>query len=458
MAGIQLSGLSSGLDTASIVDSLIAVEKIPRQRMAYQQVNVEARRTGLNEIQSKLATLKSAASDLASAVTWSDTQSLTIEDEKKISAARTGGVGPGTYNFVISQMASAARNTYAYSAPPVDVEMTISSGSASKTLTIAAGSTIDEMVAQINADSETGVFAVKVGSDVVLASRTTGVASAITLDVTGTGVIPPTSTVAGRDAEYTVDGGPVQTSSTNTITNAIPGLDVTFKGLTDGAGVSVSVGGPAPDTTALKTKLKAFVTAYNDAQSLMRAKYDEQVVRNPGNNVDAAKGALKGDSTLGAVLSAMRGAVSSEVTGADSALNLLSQVGVSTGASTGSGVLDKDAISGRLKFDEKAFDEAYASNPTKVRQLLGGSGVEAFGQSFAALIDNYSAASGVLKERLAQSDAAIQAVKDGLERFDKRLEARQSYLQRQFAAMESAMSKSQSLSQYFSAQVANLSR
>lgn len=456
MAGVQLSGLSSGLDTASIVESLIAVEKVPRQRIAYQQVNAEARRTGLNDIQTKLATLKSAASDLASVLTWSDTQSVTVADEKKIAAARTGGVGPGTYNFVVTQMASAARNTYAYGTPPADVEMTISSGTSSKTLTVPAGATLDEMVAQINADSETGVFAVKVGSDIVLASRTTGVASAITLDVTGTGVIPPTSTVAGRDAQYTVDGGAVQTSGANTITNAIPGLDVTFKGLTDGAGVAVTVGGPAPDTTALKTKLKAFVTAYNDAQSLMKTKYDEQVVRNPTNNVDAAKGALKSDSTLGAVLAAMRGAVSSEVTGADSALNLLSQIGVSTGASTGSGILDKDAIAGKLKFDEAAFDAAYASNPTKVRQLLGGSG-DAFGQSFASMIDTYSSATGVLKERMTQSDAAIQAVKDGLDRFDKRLTARQSYLEKQFAAMESAMSKSKSLSSYLSAQIANLS-
>ena len=102
------------------------------------------------------------------------------------------------------------------------------------------------------------------------------------------------------------------------------------------------------------------------------------------------------------------------------------------------------------------METAYASNSTKVRPLPGGRG-DAFGQSFAPMHDTYSSATGVLKERMTQSDAAIQAVKDGLDRFDKRLTARQSYLEKQFAAMESAMSKSKSLSSYLSAQIANLS-
>ena len=37
MAGIQLSGLASGLDTASIIDSLMAVERQPRTRIEMRQ-------------------------------------------------------------------------------------------------------------------------------------------------------------------------------------------------------------------------------------------------------------------------------------------------------------------------------------------------------------------------------------------------------------------------------------
>ena len=58
MAGIQLSGLASGLDTGSIVTQLMSIEKLPRTRITNDQALVAARRTNLTTIQSKLQTLK----------------------------------------------------------------------------------------------------------------------------------------------------------------------------------------------------------------------------------------------------------------------------------------------------------------------------------------------------------------------------------------------------------------
>ena len=460
MAGIQLSGLSSGLDTGSIIDSLMAIERQPRQRLSYRQVAEEARKTALSDIQTKLSSLKNAATALSSTLTWVDTQSVAVSDSAKIGATRTSGVGPGSYQFVVTQMASAARNTYTYSAPPVHVQLRISSGTSTSTITLPTGATIDDTVALINADSATGVFAVKVGSDLVLSSRTTGLASAITVEADAGGgfaAVVPSATVAGKDAQYTIDGGAPQTSATNTITNAIPGLDVTLKGLTDGTGVSVTVGNPSPDTSGIKDKLKAFVSAYNDALTLIKAKYEEAPVKAPANNVDAAKGVLRSDSTLSAIMTAMRGGIAGEVSGADSSLNLLSQIGVSTGAAVGSGTLNQDAITGKLTFDEATFDSAYAANPTKVRQLLGGTG-SAFGQAFSAAIDVYSSSTGVLGTRVTQADSAIQTVKDSLAAFDRRLEARQAYLQTQFQQMEAAMSQSRAVSAQLSAQITALGR
>ena len=183
MPGIQLTGLSSGLDTAAIIDSLMAIERLPRQRLSYQQVAAEAKRTALTDIQTKLSSLKTAASDLSSALTWSDTQSLTISDAAKLGATKAGGVGPGTYNFEITQMAAAERRTYGFMTPGVPVTLTIGSGATSSTVDLDFDSTIDDAVARINANADTGVFAVKVGAEIVLASRTTGAASTISLFV-----------------------------------------------------------------------------------------------------------------------------------------------------------------------------------------------------------------------------------------------------------------------------------
>jgi len=453
MAGIQLTGLSSGLDTGAIIDSLMSIERLPRQRLSYQQVAAEAKRTALTDIQTKLSALKTASSDLGSVLTWGDTQSLTVSDDKKLGATKTAGVGPGTYNFAVTQMASAERRTYTFTSPPSDVTLTLGSGGTSADVVLQAGISIDDAVAKINADSATGVFAVKVGSDLVLASRKTGASSTISASIDG-GLteLTPNSTVAGKDANYTVDGGAVQTSATNTITNAIPGLDVTLKGITGVGGVDVTVGNPGADTASVKTKIKSFISAYNDAMSLLRAKYEEKGVNNPQNNIDAGKGTLRSDAELNRIMTDMRSSVASEVTGADAALNLLSQIGISTGATTGSGTLNQDAIAGKLSFDETKFDAAYASNPTGVKKLLGGSGT-AFGQTFAAVIDEHSAATGLLSTRVTQADSAIETVKTSLASFDRRLDARQQFLSNQFQKMEAALAASKAAGARLSAQL-----
>ena len=118
MAGIQLSGLASGLDTASIIDQLMAVERQPRTRIEMRQAAEQARRDGLNQVQTQLNTLKQAAADLRSAGTWADTQSATSSDAAKVAVTRTGGAGPGGYDISVTRLASSTQRTYTYTPPP----------------------------------------------------------------------------------------------------------------------------------------------------------------------------------------------------------------------------------------------------------------------------------------------------------------------------------------------------
>lgn len=457
MAGIQLMGLGSGMDTGAMLDSLMAIERQPRQKIAYKQVAAEARKTALTDIQSRLNTLKFASTDLGGVLAWGDTQTVSSSNDAKLAAVRNGGVGPGTYSFDVTQMASAARSTYSFTSPPSDINATISCGAKSKTLTIKAGAGIDDTVAQINADSDTGVFAVNVAGKLVLSSRTTGAADTIAVSTDLGGPVAADEVVAGKDARFSIDGGAVQTSATNTIKNAIPGLDVTLKGLTGAGGESVTVGAPSPDLTKVKDKIRSFISAYNDTQTAIRTRYEEKGVFSPQNNVDAAKGSLYGDSGLSQIMSTLRSTVGGPVGGSDPSLSLLAQIGISTGGSTGDGTLNQDAITGKLVFDETKFDAAYAADPSKVKQLLGVSG-GGFAQAFSAAINGYSSTDGALGGRIVQADSAIQTVKSSLDAFDKRLELRQQYLQNQFTQMESALSQSKALGSQLSAQLAGLLR
>ena len=62
---ITLSGISSGLDTASIVTSLVAAESAPLTAMETSQTNLDGAATTLQSFASALSTLRNAAQTLA---------------------------------------------------------------------------------------------------------------------------------------------------------------------------------------------------------------------------------------------------------------------------------------------------------------------------------------------------------------------------------------------------------
>ena len=55
MAGLQLSGLASGLDTQAIIDQLMAVERQPRTRIEMRQATEQARRSARIALISEVA-------------------------------------------------------------------------------------------------------------------------------------------------------------------------------------------------------------------------------------------------------------------------------------------------------------------------------------------------------------------------------------------------------------------
>src|SRR3954447_1338077 len=457
MAGIQLSGLVSGLDTKTIVDQLMSIEKQPRARIELQQTAVQARQSSLREISTKLNALQLAAHDLGSVALWADTQQVTSTDDTKVAVRRTGGVGPGGYDVTVTQLASSSRRTYTYTEPTADdtpLTVTKKDGTTT-TFLLKAGAKIDDAVAQINGNPDAGVFAVNVGSKLVLASRSTGANS--TFSAGGAASLDAGTEVDGDDAIYSIGAATGLKSPTNVIANAVPGVEFTLKART--TGVTVNAGAPEPDRTQVKTKLKAFVEAYNAAATTMRTDLNEKRVPNPANATDASKGSLFGDSGVADMLSTLRAAVSADVPGFDatttaSKITALAALGISTGSANTGTAVNQDAVAGKLVFDEAAFDAALDKDPVGVRKLLGGViGTNGFAQSFEAKVKAYSQAGGLLDARISSADADIARIKASLTRFDDRMETRQAFYERQFLALESAMSKSQGLQSQLAARL-----
>src|SRR5919202_5117190 len=140
---INFGGLASGLDTNSIVDQLMAIERQPQNRLKLKQSQIDARKSALQDVESRLKNLRIAAQDLKSATLWLDTQSVDVNDATKVSATRTGGAGTGAYQLTVTQLASASQHWYSYSAAPAsDDTFTFTTSSGSYQVTVAAGSDI----------------------------------------------------------------------------------------------------------------------------------------------------------------------------------------------------------------------------------------------------------------------------------------------------------------------------
>ncbi len=75
-----LSGLASGVDTGSVVDQLMALERQKLNRHTLRQRAVTAEQIGLRDIQAKLKALGSAGAALKGASVWGDVQSVTSSE------------------------------------------------------------------------------------------------------------------------------------------------------------------------------------------------------------------------------------------------------------------------------------------------------------------------------------------------------------------------------------------
>src|SRR4051794_34457546 len=106
MAGIQIGGLASGMDTDSVIAQLMQLEAQPATRWTQQKKVSEAREQALKDILSRVKNLQTEAKNLKSVGTWADTQSVDTSDAAKITARVTGGAAPGGYSIAVQNLAS----------------------------------------------------------------------------------------------------------------------------------------------------------------------------------------------------------------------------------------------------------------------------------------------------------------------------------------------------------------
>src|SRR6476660_9152149 len=230
MAGIQIGGIASGMDTESIITQLMSIESAPRARTARQQVTVQARQDALRQIDTKLTNLKLAAGDLRSASIWTPTQAISSGNERVLTARQLTGAAPGGYTVNVASLASADSRTYQWNGGgDLTVAYKTDGSAQSKTFNL-AGMSLDDAVSTINSDDGSPVWAVNVGGKLSLSRRDTGDHANWGFDASGPAIGAMTASRDGANASYTVAGdATVYSSHTNVASDGLPGVELTFK-------------------------------------------------------------------------------------------------------------------------------------------------------------------------------------------------------------------------------------
>jgi flagellar hook-associated protein 2 len=460
----NISGLASGLDTNSIITQLMSIERQPQIRVNQHKALEQAREHVLTAVRDSLRSLQSALDGLRDVSTWGDVQTVDSSDTSRILAVRTAGAAAGGYDLMVTNLARAQQLTQGSSLVAASADDTLHiavGGGTAVDVAVASGDSVQTIADKINGSSGGGVYAAVAGGKLVLSSKSTGAANTISFTSDGTlaGDLGLAETISPLDAHYTVNGGAQQSSATNTVTDAIVGVTLTLKGTT-ASPVSVVVGAPGPDSDLVKTKVQAFVDAYNSTVDLIHSKVDEAKVANPQTDADRAKGALEADPTLVRVLDALRDAVGQAFDGRPGAYQTLAQVGLSTGGAVGSGALNQDAIAGKLSLDGSKLSDALNADFADVKALFtnstGSYGSEGLAQRLADVLTPFTQTGGVMDSRIQTSDAAISDYTQQASDWDVRLALKQQQLRSQFTAMESALSQAQSQGQWLSGQIAKL--
>lgn len=436
----SISGLSSGLDTATIVTQLMQLEALPQTRLKTRVTAEQSRVTALQSLNTKLATLATKAADLAKATTWSAASATS--SNTSVGVTTTSGASPTQLHVTVTSVARTHQLGFASTAALTDQ---VTGASNTVRLDRFDGSPVDidtgdgtlqGLVDAINdPDNATGLHATAVkttgGYRLLVESTATGVAQDFDLTAAdGSPLLGGAVVRAGSDAALDLGAGISVTSTSNTFADLVPGVTLTLSPET--AVGAVSTIGVQRDSAKLNTAVSDLVTAMN-------AIVTEIDGASAYNSITKTSGLLGGDASIRQLRSSVLSSVF-PTTG-----NSLASVGINT------------TRDGKLVFDAAAFTAAYASDPegTAERFTTGTDGFAARVETMAkAASDPYT---GTLSTSITGRQSGITRIQSSIDNWDTRLELRQASLTKQFNALEVALNRMSSQSSWLTSQLSALS-
>jgi flagellar hook-associated protein 2 len=325
----NIGGLASGLDTSSIISSIIDVERIPIQQLEARKYDHQVEDNAWQAIKTRYSAIRSALNDLDSSSDYDKLAVATSSNESAVSVSVTGAPAPGTTAFAVGRLAAnhqlASATNFAGSDALVGAgDFIITKGGVDHTITVSADTTVAQLAGQINS-LDIGVSASVISVDgtdhkLILTSDETGDANTFTTSGTVASLATTDILQQGVDAQITIGSGAsalTLSRSSNTITDLVPGLSISLHETTASA-VTISTQRDVDSTVeAVKSLMDEVNAALSTIADATRYSPDSDTA-----------GPLVGSSAARSLAMDLRSALSSAVKpGADYAT--ASSVGIS---------------------------------------------------------------------------------------------------------------------------------
>ncbi|NBX53718.1 MAG: hypothetical protein EBT70_01380 [Betaproteobacteria bacterium] len=456
-------GAGSGVDVASLAENLMNAEKVPRENAINEKIaKAETRINGyaaisyvVGQVQSALSLLKDQNDYLGANATVSNTGTAT--------AVASSTATEGTHELVVTQLAKPQRDIFtpAFTSATAPVPgwstdastgvrngggltLSYTNNGVSGTQTIGANNPTD-IVKAINGNSSvTGVkaqLAFTGGAYKMVLTSKTGADNSFQLnDSEGVLVLPDpnadpvayqTAHQASANAMFNLNGLNF-TRSSNTVGDVITGVSLNIKAV---GSTTIELN---RDNTEIKKRFNDLVTAYNDAQAMIKT------VSDPKSTVETYGASLVNESYVRTVKDQLRNMLfeNSSAWTTGNPVKSLRDLGISIDV-TGTMSLDATVLDNKLTNN---FDDVVTSMTGNYNDLgeFSTAPVGIAGTASRRLTSMLKA-TGDIQKHSNSAQIQIDKYKEDLIKLQTRMDALLIRYQKQFAVMDSMVGQNNSL-------------
>jgi flagellar hook-associated protein 2 len=480
------SSTGSTVDVSSLVSALVKAKIAgPAASIQSQAAEDEAQISGLATLSAAMSGLQTAIGPFLSGNALSST--MATLSGAGITAKTVNGASAATYQINTTQVAQSQEitsgsfnQTDSAAMGSGTLAISLGSGSTAKSFQVTvdpSNDSLQDIANAINsASGNPGVKAVVIsganGQSLSLQSSSTGSSNMISVDVqnatsstspinslevtssvttdssapVGSSTITSpsggwTQSQAAQDARLTINNQLV-TSSTNTVSGAIPGVTLTLDP-NNAKTIGPQTLTIAADNSSTETDLSAFVTAYNAVIDQLNSLAAPNA---PGTS--GTGGTLLGDEMLNQI-GGMLGSIVGGSVSSGGLAGTLASLGISLQADTGGGAQPFAQLQIDADPNSPTLDDAVANDPALISALFNDT--NGIATQLDSMLTSYTSARGIIQTRtsaLTDDVTSLSKQQDDLDDYQTLLT---SQYNDQFTALNTVMAQAQSNQNYLTA-------